>query len=405
MQASEYCVSIYGALSGSRIREVEILKAIPPEIQALIDAGDDMDGFYIKKYYPLIVVPQEQIVGIPQAVLITAFAYARTVFYDLIKLDKWTDEQALELCRTSLVLILVGSENVSATNARKRLIEGKYKATSLAQEYHLVNILLSSRLKHHNKSPTLWSYHEHVLTKRILQSHSDVADRDRVRFIEDLCKSELNIVFVSADYHFMNYYAWNHARWILSDMYYPLMYSPSARYYSIVFIKTFLDSMVRKVQKWCVAHSGDSSGWSFFRYILLFYITNTFREGSSSLPTAASQIDNPLLLECVSQTIKFATTVSLAHESIWTFLRSVLSDARYVSERTKNSYVEFIKTYVKSRQLDKYTVPESTSKNDEVVKEQTQVLTEYRDREVCVIEGALEWISVVRHLREKQPSA
>lgn len=281
---------------------------------------------------------------------------------------------------------------------RKRLLINNCNSATLAEEYRLTNILLSSRLSHHNKSPMLWNYHQYIVSLRVRRAHSDIADRDRVRFIEDLCKLELQTVFASAKHHFMNYYAWDNARWIFQTLYSPLLYSPSARYYSTVYIRKFLENIVSKVKKWCQAHASDSSAWSYFQWILFFYVDNSFRESSADLPTSR-KLDNSLLLQCVTDTIKFATTISLPHESVWCFLRRIISDSRYISERRKSAYIELISSYLKSRKNDRYPVGESYSKDISVLEEQSRTLSEYRDKEICIIEGSINWISVVRHLK------
>ncbi|KAK9484028.1 hypothetical protein V1527DRAFT_471251 [Lipomyces starkeyi] len=365
-------------------------------MEAMIKDKTDGGGVYDKEYYPFIVVPDEHIVGIPKEPLMLAFAYARTKFYDLIKLSTWTDEQALEVSQTSLVLLLIGSENLTAINARKRLTIQNTETASLCQEFRLTTVILCSRLQKHSKSPLIWNYHKHIVSSQFSHFSRTATYRERAKYIEDLCKSELQTVLVAAEHHPMNYYAWGYARWVFSGIYGSLLSSPSARYYSVVFVRKYIESIVRKIEKWCFLHASDNSAWSFFQWVLFMYVDCSHRDH-------AERIDDKYLLSKVVEVIQFATTVSLAHESVWGFVRRVVSDSNYVSDPERELFIRTINSYLRSRSADTYGthVNDEDMSNKEMALRQKQerILHNLRDKDVYVVGCCLHWIAVRTHLK------
>ncbi|KAK9242926.1 hypothetical protein V1506DRAFT_545993 [Lipomyces tetrasporus] len=398
MSSQHYCRLLHDILIDPRIKELEILKSLPPEMEAMIMENNDGGGVYDKNYYPLIVVPGEHIVGIPRRVLMTAFADARTKFYELIKLSTWTDEQTLEVSQVSLVLLLIGSENLTAINARKRLITRCLETASLCREFRLTTVLLSSRLQKHSKSPLIWNYHKFIVSAQLDYFTRTSNHRERTKYVEDLCKSELQTVLVAAEHHPMNYYAWAYARWLFAEIYGSLLSSPSARYYSIVVVRKYLESVVRKVEKWCFSHASDSSAWSFFQWVLFKYVDGSHR-------ATTERIDDTYLLTKVVEVIQFATTVSLAHESVWAFVRRVVSDSEYVSDRSCETFTRMINSYLRSRKADTYGVhvyDEGMSTKDKVLRQkQESILDTLRDKDVYVVSSCLTWIAVRKHLKKQ----
>ncbi|KAK9371117.1 hypothetical protein V1509DRAFT_613636 [Lipomyces kononenkoae] len=366
-------------------------------MEVMIRENKDGGGVYDKRYYPFIVVPSEHIVGIPKPLLMLVFADSRKKFYDLIKLSTWTDEQALEVSQTSLVLLLVGSENLTAINARKRLLIQNSEIASLSQEFRVTTVILCSRLQKHSKSPLIWNYHKHLVSARLTQFIKTATYRERAKYIEDLCKSELQTVLVAAEHHPKNYYAWAFARWLFADVYGSLLSSPSAKYYSVVFVRRYYESIVKKIEKWCFSHPSDISAWSFFQWVLFKYVDCSHQE-------SAGHIDDKFLLSRVNEVIQFATTVSLARESVWTFVRLVVGDVNYVSDSERNSYIRTINSYLRSRMGDTYGAQvkddDMSKKEKAKLQEHQRILDNLRDKDVYVVGSCLNWIAMRTHLKK-----
>ncbi|KAK9236715.1 hypothetical protein V1525DRAFT_433431 [Lipomyces kononenkoae] len=397
MSRDDYCRLLHDVLIDARIKEIEILKSVPPEMEGMIRENKDRGGVYDKRYYPLFVVPNEHIVGIPKPLLMLAFRDARTKFYDLIKLPTWTDEQALEVSQTSLVLLLVGSENLTAINARKRLLSQNSTTASLSQEFRITTVILCSRLQKHSKSPLIWNYHKQLVSGQLNQFTKTATYRERTKYIEDLSKSELQTVLVAAEHHPMNYYAWAFARWVFADVYGSLLSSPSAKYYSVVFVRKYYESVVRKIEKWCFSHPSDTSAWSFFQWVLFKYVDCAHRD-------IADRIDDKLLLNKVNEVILFATTISLARESVWSFVRRVVADVDYISDSQRDGFVRAINLYLRSRSADAYGTQvndeDMSNKEKAKLKEHERILDNLRDKDVYVVRSCLNWIAMRTHLKK-----
>ncbi|KAK9463323.1 uncharacterized protein V1516DRAFT_661454 [Lipomyces oligophaga] len=415
MSGKEYCIKLYKCLTNPQIRELEVLKVLPLDARNQIDAYDKglktSDFAYNSACLPFLVIRSEQVVGIPKDALIIAFGYARQRFYELVKQNSWTAEEALEVSRTSIVLILIGSENLTAVNARKRLLNHHPKIAPLSLEYRLTNMLVDSRLQHHTKSPLIWNYHRYLVLQRIKMAEKEFQYKEKVKYIESLCRIELQTVFISAEHHPLNYYAWNFARWLFTDLFSSLLSSPAAMYYSSVFSKQYLESIVRKVQKWAFAHAADTSAWGYFQWILFYYVQNTRNTSSSFHGTASPNyfshkirysplVDNKLLLSCVSEAIQYATSIGPGHEAVWTFLRRVISDVNYIGDSNRASFLSILTSYLKSRKLDKYgkistnshQVGNNNSSTISLRSQQEIMLSNQRDRDVYVVESSLNWI-------------
>ncbi|KAK9466673.1 hypothetical protein V1512DRAFT_263177 [Lipomyces arxii] len=375
-KASNICKLICKILLDPEIKELEILSSVPDEINSMIAAGRDNDGVYDKRFYPLIAVRTESIVGIPKSALISAFTYARSQFYPLVKQQTWSTEEAEIINHTTISLIFVGSENLTAINARKRLLAENH--ISQSDEFRINTVILTSRLKKHSKSPFLWAHREHLLRTMKIEN------------MEHLCKYELQTVMVAGEHHPMNYYAWSHARLVFADIYRPSLRNPVGST-----AKRYLEHTVLRIQKWCFAHSSDASAWSFFTWITKFYVDTT----SSS---KQARQDNILLLSRVAETVQFATTISLAHASVWGFVKDLSSNEEYVSERRKQSFIGVITTYATRRRSERYSKPpEHVKDRDRKVHEQeVLVLDKLRDKDVQSVTDCLLWIKVVNDLKK-----
>lgn len=229
-------------------------------------------------------------VGISKLGLAQAFMVARQRLRDHIdRTRSWTED---DLFAATAVILLFDPEYLTAANTRKRLIQGQKQSLSdlrlrLAKEKQLLDSLLTSRLHRHTKSPTLWS-HRRWLLGVFTSSHLPI---DVVADIRD-------IVGVAGERHPRNYYAWCHARFLISSG-----------------ADVNKQELLKVVQTWCFQHHTDISGWTF----LGFLFNNSNIADAATINTMSAQV-----LDLVS-------SLRLVNESVWVFLRT-LAASRLVNK-------------------------------------------------------------------------
>lgn len=227
-------------------------------------------------------------IAVPKLRLVQAFVVARQV---LSSHEEQADGSADEATwRATAVVLLMDAEHLSAANARKRLIARALAHRSdasevLAREKYLVDSLLTSRLHRHTKSPVLWSHRRWLMTQF-----------GRAGMVVDTAKDLRDVVFISAERHARNYYAWSHARQMMASS------DPGAGREPPP-----LDggALVADTEKWCFRHHDDISGWMFLLFLLKRW------------PERAH-------VAC-SATLKLAASLHWRNESVWYFLRNVVT--------------------------------------------------------------------------------
>lgn len=244
-------------------------------------------------------------VAIPKFNILRAFLPA----YKLLK-EHLSDQHVApeELLRATSVILLLDPEHMTAANARKRYIR-RIKEQNLEQldaalhtELYFIDSLLTSRLHRHTKSPTLWGHRQWLLELCI----------DRQRRIDSLSTALEKLIFVSAERHPRNYYAWCHARYLLgladrgiqgqdaTDGDEQGQQQAQQQRQNTMSLETITET----VKKWCFSHHDDISGWSFLLVLV------------EQRPQAA-----PALF---SETLRLAEAFSWRGESVWYFLRNML---------------------------------------------------------------------------------
>ncbi|KAK1830779.1 hypothetical protein QBC39DRAFT_103588 [Podospora conica] len=247
------------------------------------------------------VLQDEHCVGVSKLGLVQAFLVARKILHSHQDgSEQRTDE---ELLAATAVMLLMDPEHLTAANTRKRLLQGQRKSgnsnfsASLLAEKFFLDSLLTSRLHRHTKSPTLWG-HLQWLLPLFIPSGIPVDIQD------DISK----IVFVAGERHPRNYYAWNHARYLLK-----LAGQPN---------KSTLRDLGDSVSTWCFQHHTDISGWTFL-YVLL----NTM-----------APLDPTYSRSVFSQVTNLAKSLKLTNESVWVFLRTLAASPLVGDEE----YLEFL---------------------------------------------------------------
>ena len=231
-------------------------------------------------------------VGILKLGLVQAFLVARKRFRDY--LDGVEPQAADEVFAATAVILLLDPEHLTAANARKRLVRDQISncgdaRARLEEEKRFVDSLLTSRLHRHTKSPTLWSHRRWLVTTFV----SSGLPVDTLRDIRD-------VVFVAGDRHPRNYYAWCHARFLVS-----LTGGVDGR------------EILAAVQSWCFQHHTDTSGWSFLYFLL----------------STESLLDKRDVSSAFTKVLDLVSSLRLSNESVWVFLRTVAASGLVSNEQ------------------------------------------------------------------------
>jgi hypothetical protein len=221
------------------------------------------------------------------------------------------------LWRLGLVTLLATTEHLTLINLRKRLIE--QQPDLLLEELRILNILFSSPLQKHTKSPMLWQHRRWILGKVLripqdklqdlpilAQVYSEIWDStDR----KDWTTLEILTVIRAGELHPRNYYAWAYARWMLKHL------------------PVDLVELAEKIFATCKRQVSDISSWSFLDHVL--------------------QLNGDVVLRRDYAERAFAMTRIVArHEALWWFIRVsiVKSDAQKlvydISESTTTDKAE-----------------------------------------------------------------
>ncbi|KAK3683631.1 hypothetical protein B0T22DRAFT_443651 [Podospora appendiculata] len=270
--------------------------------------------------------------GISKLGLVQAFLFARPILMG--HLDGTAPRSDEEIDAATAVMLLLDAEHLTAANTRKRLIARKIKAATaeveddiagdvdgiwarvavdLAKEKLFVDSLLTSRLYRHNKSPTLLN-HRRWLLNEIIQKQFNI-DFNLRRQLQD-------VVFVAAERHPQNYYAWHHAR-IQANI---LLGRPQAglepSYDGPGSIRTSAEAqeILKLVVDWCISHHTDTSGWSFLYWAFIRLTGLT----SNDINATHGRI------------LQLAKSLRLTNEAVWVFLRTVTASWLVSSERRRD---------------------------------------------------------------------
>jgi protein prenyltransferase alpha subunit repeat containing protein 1 len=281
--------SAAAALSARNSQEVyhSIVAALQPSTTQLLEIE------ILGKSHPLPpnchVLVEGNSIAITKTKLVQAFIVARQLFFTCSK--DFKNANAQDVRDATAVMLLMDPEHLTAANARKRVLQhvltgeggvGEVEG-ALRQELWVVDGLLTSRLHRHTKSPTLWGHRRWVL--EVMKKRG---------FEHDVGRDVMAVVFVAAERHPRNYYAWLHARWL---------------------VRTFGNeevawSLLDVVKEWCLKHPGDTSGWSFLLFCLFSQgISNADRTGKNS--------------EVCKEVLDLAVSFRWMNEAVWVFLRTL----------------------------------------------------------------------------------
>lgn len=251
---------------------------------------------------------EDNAIAIPKLNILRAFLPAYNVFKSYLAVRSHVSD---EVMRATSVILLLDPEHMTAANARKRYIRQTEDADpglmekTLESELYFIDSLLTSRLHRHTKSPTLWGHRQWLMELRI----------SRRRPTPSLEAALEKLIFVSAERHPRNYYAWCHARYLV-ELAGRTSRGNGDEQGQQRDTRTSLAAATEQVKKWCFAHHNDVSGWSFLM-VLLEERQRTGGDGAAAAGAATAAA-------VFSETLHLAETFSWRGESVWYFLRNML---------------------------------------------------------------------------------
>ncbi|TLD09229.1 uncharacterized protein PgNI_07593 [Pyricularia grisea] len=246
----------------------------------------------------LHILQDENAVAVPKTSLVAAFIEARRRFLQVAQDISQHESQVLE---ATAVMLLFDPEHLTAANTRKRifLLQARRGGTAdcfaplLSREMWLVDSLLTSRLNRHTKSPTLWGHRRWLIWMCITTWGLPV----------DVYDSFVKVVMVSAERHPRNYYAWSHARYLMT------LHTSQSKDKKCTDHGREIRRITEAVKKWVFRHHNDTSGWSFLEHL------------SGYMPEEEWTV-------IVKETAELAMSLRWTGESVWVFLRSAVASGR-----------------------------------------------------------------------------
>ncbi|KAL9080676.1 MAG: hypothetical protein Q9159_007554 [Coniocarpon cinnabarinum] len=293
----------------------------------------------------------ENAVGIPQTLLLLAFQYARLLFLSGLPqarshgLDRWDDFQHTMSC--TQIILLFDPTHVTAANTRKRLLRwlfdpsfspaGSVIDEIIRKELWLLDSLQTSPLPKHTKSSVLWQHRRWLLdeflewvmdvqradvlgSKRmsILLAPNDTFGGNPIDpteiFWRSLIEPELKVIATSGERHRLNYHGWDFARRLIEVM---IDYSDE----NDLDLPRLMSTSVDLVQDWCLSHLSDTSGWTFFLWLV------------------GQTRDENLMTRCFVSVGNLVVSYRYRQEPVWIFIRTILASEDFLSAEFRATFV------------------------------------------------------------------
>jgi protein prenyltransferase alpha subunit repeat containing protein 1 len=182
-----------------------------------------------------------------------------------------------------------------------------------------LNVIFTSPLPRHTKSPILWS-HRRFLTELLAKQQSLPSLQD-----------EMTVIFTAADRHPKNYHAWTYARfiWVCTWQYSETQWQ--------------LPQLNGRVKSWCTSNVSDHSGWMF--YLWYWGVNRPWKE-------EMRELEKPV--DVVLKVVRMGKDVTPGHEALWAFVRScIIGMEGVLEERDREAVISVILEYV--RELEEST--------------------------------------------------
>lgn len=276
----------------------------------------------LPSYFPAEIHSTSSAIALPKPLLASLFLTARHVFFSYRNKSSSRREirqqtvsgtptpapayVADDALQATKIILLWDPNHLTAANFRKKHLLSLFPSSlnllqHLTDELCFLTSLLTSPLPKHTKSSTLWSHRFFLLSKfgheissnlitttlpgssfsdppknlPSKKSNTNDNDNEHTTTIDKglplLWLHELEIIMKAGDRHPKNYYAWSYARQLLTAFstgeILPISNITTAVAPQI-WKHQIAAASVPRVQKWCLAHPRDISGWAFLEYLL-----------------------------------------------------------------------------------------------------------------------------------------
>ncbi|KAF2491257.1 protein prenylyltransferase [Lophium mytilinum] len=259
--------------------------------------------------------------GVSKKILTQAFLKARQSFF-ATNHDPDLEDLCLESTR---IILLFDPEHLTAANFRKRRIDKikqayseenrKPIAVALQREVDFLDSILTSPLHRQTKSPTLWHHRSYIISH--LRLHRDLADD--FDFTGSVIQTELGCVFKASERHPKNYYAWRHARTMLTVIIHELRRENTDDEGNtwVYHLQRMLESATTYTEKWCLKNPSDTSGWSFLAFLLQHLRSLDWK------------------YDLITKILSVALRWGWQYESVWAFFRMMLADPDILGDKAQ----------------------------------------------------------------------
>jgi Protein prenyltransferase alpha subunit repeat len=307
---------------------------------------DSLQNGNAPEFTPFFLV--EGVLGIPKKALVKVYLHARQEFFEILSrvgsnlgilhndnltIDKVNETTAGRLQCLTKVMLLFDPEHMTAVNMRytptafllrKRLILKRHIMP--AAELQFLNIMFTSPLSRHAKSPTLWVHRRFIIEHLPLEMSPAIQD-------------EMSTVIHAAETHPKNYHAWTYARWIWLS----LWNHPNSE------AKWQFPQQSARIATWCRTNVSDISGWSFYLWFLGG--DRPWREPLEKLQKIPVAVRN---------VVTMSQHIAPGHEAVWAFCTAfALGMEEVLGYEDRVLFVESMRYYFKvleSKQAQSATV-------------------------------------------------
>jgi hypothetical protein len=231
-------------------------------------------------------------------------------------------------------MLLFDTEHQTCADTRKRLIQKDI--LSPEDELAFLNVIFTSPLPRHTKSPILW-FHRRFVLERLQDPPS--------------LQEEMSIIFKAGEQHPKNYHAWTYARYAWEKLW-PF---PEAQ--------SQLPQLPFRIQVWCMANVGDHSGWMF--YLWLMGAQRPWRKN-------LEELERPV--EVVKKVVQKGIRVTPGHEAMWAFVRGcAIGMEGVLNKEERRVIIEMVQEYL-SELEERKQVREAETKDLATLKRYTRMI-------------------------------
>ncbi|KAM0803230.1 hypothetical protein BDR22DRAFT_960838 [Usnea florida] len=286
-------------------------------------------------------------IGIPKSLLPRLHLQARTILFSHLSSPDDPSASYPAALQATFVILLFDPNHLTAANFRKRhlqrvaddnynekinILSGRTDrgnqdaaagplASAVGLELRVCESLVTSALSKHAKCSTLWAQRLWVVRGffgMIMRGYADDEEGDEMAGgkrsgVRGFWDKELTVVSKAGERHPSNYHAWQYARQVFCF----IECEGSGNVERGLWGGVMSRDGLALVQRWCLMHPRDISGWAFLVFLLEQLRTRRRDEG----PKRRGVEDD--IRMCASETRDFAVKYEWKGESVDWFLKTM----------------------------------------------------------------------------------